>query len=243
MRQKLEVARALVPAKGALVLLDADTLVHRDLTPMVDALAQGALFLHKREFELGYSRRRGNMALWKEISQRTLRRLVFPPGRCDVEFRRDRAAGVRGAAARPGRPALRCRRRGRDPPLRHRAARSRPGTRPHSASARGDAVVDALLGQQEGVRHGDRQAPGRSDASAGLGPAAAAEVLRRNPINLPAEVRPGRLAKIKRWITGGRALVNGKRQYLELQSVNLFMTDPILESGSPDLGSADQRDY
>ena len=80
MRQKLEVARAAAPEQGALVMLDADTLAARDLTPMVEALAARAVFLHKREFELGYSRRRGNLALWKEISSRTFAGWYFRPG-------------------------------------------------------------------------------------------------------------------------------------------------------------------
>jgi hypothetical protein len=201
MRQKLEVARALVPGKGALVLLDADTLAHRDLTTMVDALAQGALFLHKREFELGYSRRRGNMALWKEISKRTYAGWYFRPGD---------AMWNSGVIALPVSEA----------PLLDQAVQlydavAEAGIR-HFATEQ--LVLGQVLGRTQRLREalpwlmhywgnkkafdteiGKRLVEARS---AGIGPAAAAEVLRRNPLNLPAEVRPGRLAKLRRWLTG-----------------------------------------
>jgi hypothetical protein len=71
MRQKLEAARLLLPASGALVLLDADTLALQDLHGFVDALAGGALFMHRREYALGRTRRRGNRRLWRSLRGRT----------------------------------------------------------------------------------------------------------------------------------------------------------------------------
>jgi hypothetical protein len=41
--------------------------------------------------------------------------------------------------------------------------------------------------------------------AAALSPVQAAEALKKNPINLPSEVRLGKFAKLKRWLTGGTA--------------------------------------
>jgi hypothetical protein len=206
MRQKLEVARKLVPAKGALVLLDADTLVQRDLTPMVEALARGSLFLHKREFALGYSRRRGNMALWKEISKRTYAGWYFRPGD---------AMWNSGVIALPVAEA----------PLLDQAvelydAIAEAGIR-HFATEQ--LVLGQVLGRTKRLREAtpwlihywgnkkmfDVEIARRLAAThaAALHPAQAAENLRQNPIDLPAEVRPGLVAKLRRWLTGSKALL------------------------------------
>jgi hypothetical protein len=206
MRQKLEVARSLVPSSGALVLLDADTLVQRDLTPMVDALARGVLFLHKREFKLGYSRRRGNMALWKEINKRTYAGWYFRPGD---------AMWNSGVIALPVADAALL-----DQALQLYDAVAEAGIR-HFATEQ--LVLGQVLGRTQRLREampwlvhywGNKKAfdleIGRRLAKARdaeLRPAQAAEVLRNDPVDLPAEIRPGRLAKIRRWITGGKALV------------------------------------
>jgi hypothetical protein len=71
MRPKLEAARLLAPSSGALVLLDADTLASCDLQAFVDVLASGALFMHRREYALGRTRRRGNRRLWRSLRGRT----------------------------------------------------------------------------------------------------------------------------------------------------------------------------
>lgn len=207
MRQKLEVARSLVPAKGALVLLDADTFAHRDLTTMVDALAQGALFLHKREFQLGYSRRRGNMALWKEISKRTYAGWYFRPGD---------AMWNSGVIALPVSEASLL-----DQAVQLYDAVAEAGIR-HFATEQ--LVLGQVLGRTQRLREampwlthywGNKKAfdteIGRrlvEARAANLGPAEAAEALRRNPFTLPAEVRPGRLAKLRRWLTGGKSVLS-----------------------------------
>ena len=49
MRQKLALLRAAWPDQGYIVLLDADVLVRRNLTPFVTALGEGRLFMHKRD--------------------------------------------------------------------------------------------------------------------------------------------------------------------------------------------------
>lgn len=214
MRQKLEAARVVVPAEGALVLLDADTLAQRDLTPMVEALASGALFLHKREFELGYSRRRGNLALWKEISKRTFAGWYFRPGD---------AMWNSGVIAMPAASA----------PLIDQAvllydAVADAGIR-HFATEQ--LVLGQVLGRTQRLREalpwmvhywGNKACFEREIArrlgdvhAGGMTPVQAAEALRKNPIDLPAEVRPGRLAKLRRWLTGGRAHVGqGQSQSL-----------------------------
>lgn len=200
MRQKLEVARAAAPEQGALVMLDADTLAARDLTPMVEALASRAVFLHKREFELGYSRRRGNLALWKEISSRTFAGWYFRPGD---------AMWNSGVIAMPA----------ADAPLIDQAlllydAVADAGIR-HFATEQ--LVAGQVLGRTQRLREAgvwithywgnknrfDQEIARRlSEArAANMSPAAAAEVFRKNPINLPAEVRQGKLAKAWRWMT------------------------------------------
>jgi hypothetical protein len=203
MRQKLEAARAVAPHDGALVLLDADTLAQGDLTPMVRALAGGAIFLHKREFQLGYSRRRGNMALWKEISKRTFAGWYFRPGD---------AMWNSGVIAMPAADVSQI-----DEAVRLYDAVAEAGIR-HFATEQ--LVLGQVLGRTQRLREAttwlihywgnkssfDREIGRRlGEAHArGLTPLEAAEALRRNPIALPAEVRPGRLAKLRRWLTGGR---------------------------------------
>jgi hypothetical protein len=201
MRQKLEIARETAPEQGALVMLDADTLAARNLAPMVEALAGRALFLHKREFELGRSRRRGNLRLWKEISSRTFAGWYFRPGD---------AMWNSGVIAMPA----------ADTPLIDQAlllydAVADAGIR-HFATEQ--LVAGQVLGRTQRLREAapwithywgnknsyDAEIARRlKEAQAGgLSPAAAAEAYRRKPINLPAEVRPGMFAKLARWAGG-----------------------------------------
>ena len=199
MRQKLEIARASAPAEGALVMLDADTLAARDLTPMAEALAARALFLHKREFELGRSRRRGNLRLWKEISNRTFAEWYFRPGD---------AMWNSGVIAMPA----------ADTPLIDQAlllydAVADAGIR-HFATEQ--LVAGQVLGRTQRLREAspwithywgnkttyDAEIARRLKEvhAAGLSPAAAAAAYHRKPITLPAEVRPGMFAKLARWV-------------------------------------------
>jgi hypothetical protein len=68
MRQKLELVRAAaVSAPGPVVLLDADVLARTPLAPFVERLQAGDLFMHKREYVLSQSRRRGNRKLWASL--------------------------------------------------------------------------------------------------------------------------------------------------------------------------------
>jgi hypothetical protein len=84
MRQKLELARAAIPTPesglsrtrpDATVLLDADVLALTALDPFVERILAGDLFMHRREYVLSQSRRRGNRALWRAL--RRLRGFAF----------------------------------------------------------------------------------------------------------------------------------------------------------------------
>jgi hypothetical protein len=68
MRQKLELIRATaLPANDATVLLDADVLARKPLDAFVARLRAGEVFMHKHEYVLSQSRRRGNRKLWKSL--------------------------------------------------------------------------------------------------------------------------------------------------------------------------------
>ena len=68
MRQKLELIRAAAaPAKGPVVLIDADVLAVKPLDAFVDRLRAGDLFMHKHEYVLSQSRRSGNRKLWAAL--------------------------------------------------------------------------------------------------------------------------------------------------------------------------------
>src|SRR6188474_3459565 len=68
MRQKLELIRAAtVPGKDAIVLLDADVLARKPLDQFAAGLRAGDLFMHKHEYVLSQSRRRGNRRLWESL--------------------------------------------------------------------------------------------------------------------------------------------------------------------------------
>jgi hypothetical protein len=70
MRVKLEAIRANWPDSGAIVLVDADVLAREPLDSFEARLGAGDLFMHKQEYELGRSKRRGNRALWNELRGR-----------------------------------------------------------------------------------------------------------------------------------------------------------------------------
>lgn len=198
MRQKIEAALAVLPAAGALVLLDADTLCTRDLPTLVAALESGALLMHKREFELGASGRRGNRELWAQLRDRAFGRWRFEPtdamwnsgvialGAGDAP-RMKEALELYDALARGG--------------VRHFATEQ-------LAVGRILARTGRLAEAREWITHywGNKADFGReitarlADAArAGMTPTDVAEQLRRRPIALPAEARPGKLQKIHRW--------------------------------------------
>jgi hypothetical protein len=200
MRQKLEAARAAMPSEGALVFLDADTLAATDLSPLVQALADGALLMHKREFELGESRRRGNRQLWSELQGR-----IFG----GWEFRAEDAmwnSGVLGLTA--GDAGL------LDAALSLYDAMANAGIRHFATEQLVAGLVLARTGRLRpaeqwfthywGNKDGyDREIAARLDGAhrTGMTATALADALKRDPITFPAEVRPTRLDKIRRWFS------------------------------------------
>jgi hypothetical protein len=199
MRSKLEVLRATAPASGALVLLDADTLAVADLSPMVSALARGALFMHKREFELGRSRRRGNRGLWQGLGDRTFGGWRFRP---DDAMWNSGVIGIPAADLALIGVALDL-----------YDAMAAAGVR-HFATEQ--LVAGVVLGRTGRLREASQWfthywgnktqydveiAARLEDAHrAGLSPAAAADRLRGVPIRMPAEIRPGKVEKLRRWL-------------------------------------------
>jgi hypothetical protein len=71
MRQKIALLQSVWPRDGHVVLLDADLLATADLASFVDRLGRGDLFMHKREYEFGRTRRAGNRRLWQSLKDRT----------------------------------------------------------------------------------------------------------------------------------------------------------------------------
>jgi hypothetical protein len=199
MRIKLEVPRVASPSEGVLVLLDADTIATADLTPMVAALAGGAVFMHTREFELGGSRRRGNRALWRELQGRRFGRWQFRPH--DAMWN----SGV--IAVRVADVAL------FDEALELYDTLGGSGVR-HFATEQ--LVVGLVLGRTGRLREAspwfihywgnkpqfEREINRRLDVlrRQALSPLAAAETLRAAPVDLPAELRLGRVQKLLRWM-------------------------------------------
>jgi hypothetical protein len=200
MRQKLEAARIVAPAEGALVMLDTDTIAIRNLRAFVGHLAAGGVFLHRREFELGRSRRRGNMALWKEISTRTFAGWYFRPG--DSMWN----SGVIGMPASEIKLI--------DQALLLYDAIAEAGIR-HFATEQ--LVLGQVLGRTQKLQEAaawithywgnkigyDLEITRRLSAAhhARMSPRVAAEAFRKNPINLPPEVRAGILSKLWTWVT------------------------------------------
>jgi hypothetical protein len=71
-RPSLEALRRLASDAAAdVVLADTDTMARRDLTPLTDRLAAGAVFMHHREYSLGAPARKGDRPLAREIVGRT----------------------------------------------------------------------------------------------------------------------------------------------------------------------------
>jgi hypothetical protein len=73
-RPSLEALRRLSEDSAAdVVLADTDTMARRDLTPLAERLADGAVFMHHREYPLGAPPRKGDRSLAHEIVGRTWR--------------------------------------------------------------------------------------------------------------------------------------------------------------------------
>ena len=200
MRQKLEAARAVMPASGALVLLDADTIARGDLSALVEAVKRGTLGMHRREFELAASSRRGNRALWQQLRGRAF---------AGWEFGAGDAMWNSGVLALPAADA-----RLLDDALALYDAVASAGIR-HFATEQ--LVAGLVLGRTGRLREThqwfthywgnkkqwDQEIALRLEAAhrGGMTPVEAADALRGDPITLPAELRPGKIEKVKKWLS------------------------------------------
>jgi hypothetical protein len=211
MRQKLELARAATPTPesglsrtppAATVLLDADVLAVKPLGPFVDRLRAGDLFMHKKEYVLSESRRRGNRKLWSAL--RSTRQF---------EFRADDAMWNSGVLAIPiaDRPLL-------DQSIALYDHLGDAGLRHFATEQLVEGVIlgrtgrlrpaDAWFAHYWGNKPGYDAEIARRLADAfieGLSVKDAAARLGEQPIDLPVEVRPGKIEKLRGWISGLKA--------------------------------------
>jgi hypothetical protein len=198
MRQKLEAAAALTRADAPLVFLDADVVAVASLREMTDELRAGARFMHKREFQLGSSTRKGNLRLWRDLERQQFGGFGFRP--TDAMWN----SGVLGLPS------------GDEGRIREALslydAMAAAGIR-HFATEQ--LVVAAVLERAGHLREarqwfthywGNKESFSReierrlgSIHERKLTPQAAAQEFLADPIRLPAEVRLGRVAKIRKW--------------------------------------------
>ena len=200
MRQKLALIRTAWPESGAIALLDADVLARSNLRLFVDRLAAGDVFMHRREFVLSASRRTGDRRLWRELQGRTFG---------DWAIGRDLAMWNSGILAA----------RADDRPLIHRAlelyqAMGRAGVRHFATEQLVESVVLSSTGRLReaepwfahywGNRDGYDAEISRRLADAfleGLSVKDAAARLSEEPIDLPVEIRPTRIEKMRRYFS------------------------------------------
>jgi len=200
MRQKLMLLRTAWPESGAIALVDADALARADLSPFVEALGAGALFMHKREYTLSQTRRPGHRRVWKALQRTRLE--GYTPSAQDAMWNSgvvampaaDRALldqtialydemgrrGLRHFAAEQLAEGLVLGRTGRlraaEPWFTHYWG-NRAGYDPPIAARLADAFLDGLSVKD------------------------VAEAYRERPIDLPQEVRPTRTQKLRRWLS------------------------------------------
>jgi hypothetical protein len=207
MRQKLELARLAAaahrtPPAGAMVLLDADVVALQPLQGFVERLLAGSLFMHKKEYVLSESRRRGNRKLWASLR-------AHPGATSDGRgFRSDDAMWNSGVLALPAadRALL-------DEALTMYDALGDLGVRHFATEQLVEGIVLGRTGRlhaaQPWFAHYWGNKPGYdaeiarrlADAFiAGLTVKEAAARYRATPIDLPVEVRQTRLQKLARWI-------------------------------------------
>ena len=205
MRQKLELIRAAaVPAKGPVVLLDADVLAVKPLDAFVDRLRAGDLFMHKHEYVLSQSRRSGNRKLWDSLQNLSSVARVAGEG----GFRADDSMWNSGVLAIP--PADRSL---LDDALSMYDALGAAGMRHFATEQLVEGVVLGRTGRlrpaEEWFVHYWGNKPGydaeiaRRLADAfieGLTVKEAAARYREKPIELPVEVRQTKRQKLARWI-------------------------------------------
>ncbi len=195
MRHKLELIRAAaIPAKGAVVLLDADVLARKPLDGFVGRLLGGDLFMHKHEYVLSQSRRSGNRKLWASLRGHDVRAddsmwnsgvLAIPTadrGLLDealAMYDALGAAGVRHFATEQLVEGVVLGRTGRLKPAEEWFAHywgNKRGYDAEIARRLADAFIEGMSVKEAAARY------------------------RGHPIDLPVEVRQTRRQKLARWI-------------------------------------------
>ena len=198
MRQKLELLRAVWPSRGAVALLDADVLAVRDVTPFVRQLHEGTIFMHRREYVLSESPRAGNRRLWSALQAA---RLSVSPTAEDAMWNSgvialpavDRAAVEQALALYDE-----CGAAG----IRHFATEQLVESLAFARTGRLHAAEPWFVhywGNKDGY---DAEIARRLSEAfiEGMSVKEAADAYRRRSIDLPAEVRPNRRHKLRRWL-------------------------------------------
>jgi hypothetical protein len=200
MRQKLMLLRAAWPESGAVALVDADVVARADLTPFVEGLQAGELFMHKREYVLSQARRPGHRRVWKALQRTPL--AGYTPSAADAMWNS-------GVVALPAGDRVLL-----DEAIALYDEMGQRGFRHFAAEQLAEALVFGRTGRLRaaepwfshywGNRAGyDAEIARRlSDAFLdGLSAKDAAAGYRRRPIDLPQEVRPTRGQKLRRWLS------------------------------------------
>ena len=203
MRVKLEAIRANWPEGGAIVLVDADVLAREPLASFEAALITGEVFMHKQEYELGRSKRRGNRALWNELRGRSF---------AGWEVRPDDAMWNSGVLAAPAADRVLF-----DQMLLFYDAIAAAGGRHFTTEQLVESVVLGRTGRLHAAARwfthywGNKAAHtaainARLEAArlAGMSVEECAARYRQDPLDLPAEVRLTRRQKVVRWLTRSR---------------------------------------
>jgi hypothetical protein len=199
MRQKLALILAAWPESGGVALLDADVLVRGNLAPFVERLQSGQLFMHKHEYDLGRSRRPGNRRLWTQLEGREFGAFQIRKGDgmwnsgvlaacADDRLLFDEALGLYDAMGQAG--------------VRHFATEQLVEGIVLGRTGRLHAA-DQWFTHYWGNRPGYDAEIARRLADAfleGMSVKEAAARYRASPIDLPAEVRPSRSEKLRRWL-------------------------------------------
>jgi len=200
MRQKLMLLRTAWPDAGGVVVLDADVLAKDDLAAFVTGLGAGALFMHKREYTLSHSRRAGNQRLWRALQKTPVSN--YTPSSEDAMWNSGVVAA--GAADRPLVDEM-------------IALYDELGARGIRHFAIEQFVTGLVFGRTGRLRAAEpwfvhywgnkagydaELARRLSEAFLeGMSVKEAAAHYRQRPIGLPAEVRPGRGEKLRRWLS------------------------------------------
>jgi hypothetical protein len=199
MRQKLLLLRTAWPDEGAVALLDADVLARADLSPFVEGLRAGGLFMHKHEYTLSRSRRAGNRKLWKALRRTPIE--GYTPSDEDAMWN----SGVIAAPA-GDRPRL-------DEAIALYDEMGRRGVRHFATEQLVEGIAFGRTGRLRaaepwfthywGNKAGYDAEIARRLSEAfleGMSVKQAAADYRARPLDLPVEVRPTRRAKLRRWL-------------------------------------------